>query len=71
MNDKIMVVDDESEIADLVEVYLQNENYIVNKFYTAKDDETDKITGLTCGATGDNKSETLHIDDAFTIYRRI
>ena len=96
MNDKILVVDDEHEIADLLEVYLQNENYLVYKFYsakealacieseemdlaildimlpeingfsicqkirkkytypiimlTAKDDETDKITGLTLGA---------------------
>lgn len=32
-----MVVDDEREIADLIEVYLQNENYTVFKYYTAKD----------------------------------
>lgn len=96
MNDKILVVDDEQDIADLIEVYLQNENYTVFKYYsakealaciesteldlaildimmpeingfdlcrkvrehytfpvimlTAKDDETDKITGLTLGA---------------------
>ena len=96
MADKILVVDDEREIADLVELYLQNENYEVFKFYTggealecinttgldlaildlmlpdisglsicqkireshtwpvimltAKDAETDKITGLTFGA---------------------
>ena len=96
MNEKILVVDDEHDIADLLEVYLQNENYIVYKFYsakdaltcieqeeldlaildimlpdisgfslcqkirekhtypiimlTAKDEETDKITGLTLGA---------------------
>ncbi len=96
MNDKILVVDDEHDIADLIEVYLQNENYTVFKFYsakealtcvetteldlaildimmpdingfslcrkireqytfpvimlTAKDEETDKITGLTLGA---------------------
>lgn len=94
--DKILVVDDEKEISDLVELYLQNENYQVYKFYsakdamnciestpldlaildimmpdisgfslcqkirerytypiimlTAKDSETDKITGLTLGA---------------------
>lgn len=92
----ILVVDDEHEIADLIEVYLQSENYTVFKFYsvkdaitcidtqkidlaildimlpdgdgfylcqkireshtfpiimlTAKDAETDKITGLTLGA---------------------
>lgn len=96
MNEKILVVDDEHDIADLLEVYLQNENYIVYKFIsakdaltcieqeeldlaildimlpdisgfslcqkirekhtypiimlTAKDEETDKITGLTLGA---------------------
>ena len=96
MNAKILIVDDEREIADLVELYLQNENYTVFKFYnavdalncieeteldlaildimlpgvsglsicqkirekhtypvimlTAKDAETDKITGLTLGA---------------------
>ncbi|WP_276623791.1 VanR-ABDEGLN family response regulator transcription factor [Syntrophomonas wolfei] len=37
MNDKILVVDDEHDIADLIEVYLQNENYVVYKFYSAKD----------------------------------
>ena len=96
MPDKILIVDDEIEIADLIEVYLKNENYTVYKFYnakealgcinttdldlaildimlpdmngftlcqrirehytypiimlTAKDEETDKITGLTFGA---------------------
>lgn len=92
----IMIVDDENAIADLLEVYLQNEGYNVLKFYngrdalncinketvdlaildlmlpdvdgyticrkirekhnfpvimlTAKDEETDEITGLTLGA---------------------
>jgi two-component system response regulator VanR len=92
----ILVVDDEKAIADLVEVYLKNENYNVLKFYngqdalnciknekidlaildvmlpdingfsicqrirekhkfpvimlTAKEEEIDKITGLTLGA---------------------
>lgn len=96
MGATILVVDDEHEIADLIEVYLRNENYEVLKFYsakealacietteldlaildimlpdingfalcrkireqhtypiimlTAKDEETDKITGLTLGA---------------------
>ena len=97
MLEKILVVDDEKEIADLIEVYLQNENMDVYKFYSgeealvcigstdfdlaildimlpdisglsicqsirskeytypvimlsAKDGETDKITGLTLGA---------------------
>ncbi|MCM1050078.1 MAG: VanR-ABDEGLN family response regulator transcription factor [Clostridiales bacterium] len=96
MPEKILVVDDEKEIADLLEIYLQNENYTVHKFYsgkaalefidkneidlaildimlpdiggltlcrhireqhtypiimlTAKDEEIDKITGLSLGA---------------------
>lgn len=96
MNNKILVVDDEREIADLIALYLENEGYQVYKFYTAldalacvqaeeldlaildvmmpdmngfvlcqkireeytypiimltaKDDEIDKITGLTLGA---------------------
>lgn len=37
MPEKILVVDDEKEIADLVELYLKNENYEVYKFYTAQD----------------------------------
>ncbi len=35
MPDKILIVDDEIEIADLVELYLKNEDYTVFKFYTA------------------------------------
>lgn len=37
MADKILVVDDEQEITDLVEVYLKNEGYEVLKFYNATD----------------------------------
>ncbi|TCZ77077.1 VanR-ABDEGLN family DNA-binding response regulator [Paenibacillus albiflavus] len=33
----ILVVDDEKEIADLLEIYLTNENYTVYKFYSAKE----------------------------------
>jgi len=44
MDYKILVVDDEREIADLVEVYLKNENYTVFKFYTAHE-------ALTCIST--------------------
>ena len=96
MTTNILVVDDEQAIADLVELYLKNEDYNVFKFYngqdalncienekldlaildvmlpdingfsicqrirekhhfpvimlTAKEEETDKITGLTLGA---------------------
>lgn len=37
MSEKILVIDDERDIADLLEVYLRNENYIVYKYYCAKD----------------------------------
>lgn len=96
MAENILIVDDEQAIADLIEVYLRNENYNVFKFYngrdalncienekvdlaildvllpdvdgfsicrkirqkhkfpvimlTAKEEEIDKITGLTLGA---------------------
>lgn len=35
MGEDILIVDDEKEIADLIEVYLNNEGYTVHKFYTA------------------------------------
>ena len=35
MKEKILVVDDEREIADLVALYLQNEDFHVYKFYSA------------------------------------
>ena len=35
MSAEIMVVDDETAIADLVEVYLKNEGYTIHKFYNA------------------------------------
>ena len=58
---KILVADDEKEIADLIEIYLQNEGYEVFKFYRAAGvlaglgmtyggTSTDKIAGLTLGA---------------------
>lgn len=34
MNEKILVVDDEEEIADLLEVYLKSNGYTVYKFYS-------------------------------------
>lgn len=37
MNEKIMVVDDEREIADLIEIYLKSDGYEVYKFYNGKD----------------------------------
>ncbi len=43
MNEKVLVVDDEREIADLVEFYLKNEGYDVYKFYSGAE-------ALTCAA---------------------
>jgi len=37
MSINILVVDDEQEIADLVELYLKNENYSVYKYYRPKE----------------------------------
>ena len=37
MQTQILVVDDETAIADLIEVYLKNENFMVHKFYSGKE----------------------------------
>ena len=37
MNEHILIVDDEKEIADLIELYLTNDSYIVHKFYNGLD----------------------------------
>ena len=37
MAEKILVVDDEKEIADLIELYLKNDGYTVYKFYNGAD----------------------------------
>jgi two-component system, OmpR family, response regulator VanR len=37
MNESILIVDDEREIADLVELYLKNEGFEVHKFYKGLD----------------------------------
>lgn len=37
MSGNVLVVDDEREIADLVELYLKNEGYTVHKFYNGTD----------------------------------
>lgn len=37
MNEKILVVDDERELADLLEVYLKNDSYTVYKYYNGRD----------------------------------
>lgn len=37
MPERVLVVDDEKEIADLIEVYLKNDGYTVYKFYNGTD----------------------------------
>ena len=37
MGSRILIVDDEREIADVVELYLKNENYEVEKCYNGTD----------------------------------
>jgi two-component system response regulator VanR len=64
----ILIVDDEQAIADLVEVYLKNENYTVFKYYTGQD-------ALNCIRT--EKLDLAILDvmlpdiDGFTICRQI
>ena len=48
MPNNILVVDDEREIADLIELYLQNEGYRVFKFYNA----SDALRCVRCDAPG-------------------
>ena len=64
----ILIVDDEKEIADLVEVYLKNEGYQVFKFYTAKD-------ALICADSQDISLAILDVMlpdmDGFTLCQRI
>lgn len=68
MNEQILVVDDEKEIADLVEVYLKNEGYQVFKFYNAAD-------ALNCVNTRPLSMAILDIMlpdmDGFTLCRTI
>lgn len=68
MNEHILIVDDEKEIADLVEVYLQNEGYTVHKFYNGKD-------ALECAETTELSLAILDVMlpdiDGFSICRKI
>lgn len=63
-----MVVDDEKEIADLVEVYLQNDGYEVCKVYTGQD-------ALRCLESEEMKLAVLDVMlpdiDGFSLCRRI
>lgn len=68
MQTEILVVDDEQEIADLVELYLGNEGYAVRKFYSARE-------ALASGL--ENPPELAVLDvmmpelDGFTLCRRL
>lgn len=68
MNAKILVVDDEQAIADLVDLYLKNENYHVFKFYNGRD-------ALQCVETEELDLAILDVMlpdlDGFTICQRI
>ena len=64
----ILVLDDEAEIADLVEVFLKNEGYTIFKFYNAK-------AALECIDTEQIDLALLDVmlpdTDGFTILRKI
>jgi len=68
LDEKILVVDDEKEIAGLVEVYLQSEGYQVYKFYNAAD-------ALTCVEQEDISLAILDVMlpdmDGFNLCRKI
>ncbi len=68
MKAKILVVDDEQAIADLVDLYLKNENYHVFKFYNGRD-------ALQCVETEELDLAILDVMlpdlDGFTICQRI
>ena len=64
----ILVLDDEAEIADLVEVFLKNEGYTIFKFYNSK-------AALECIDTEQIDLALLDVmlpdTDGFTILRKI
>ena len=68
MSDKILIVDDETEIADLIEMFLNNENHTVYKFYSAKE-------ALACIETTELDLAILDIMlpdiDGFTLCQKI
>ena len=68
MNEKILVVDDEKEISDLVALYLENEGFAVYKFYTAAE-------ALECIASVDLDLAILDVmlpdTDGFQICKKI
>ena len=68
MNERVLIVDDEREIADLIEVYLRNDGYTVYKFYNGRD-------ALACIETTDLDLVILDVMlpdiDGFRICRKI
>lgn len=68
MKEKILIVDDETTIADLVEVYLKNDGYEVFKFYNATE-------ALACVKKEDISLAILDVMlpdmDGFTLCQRI
>lgn len=54
MSNRILVVDDEQEIADLVELYLKNDGYEVSKHYNASD-------ALACAKTEELRLAILDV----------
>ncbi len=68
MDKTILVVDDEKEIADLIELYLANEGYTVSKFYTGKE----ALTSLEQGKYQMAILDVMLPDiDGFTLCKRI
>ena len=65
---KVLIVDDEKEIADLVEIYLENDGYQVYKFYNGED-------ALNCIHNNDIDLAILDIMlpdiDGFSLCRKI
>ena len=68
MGEDILIVDDEKEIADLIEVYLNNEGYTVHKFYNAEE-------ALNCVNSSDISLAILDVMlpdmDGFTLCQKI
>lgn len=68
MNENILIVDDEKEIADLVGVYLSNEGYSVNVFYNG----TDALKSMETAAYDAAVLDVMLPDiDGFNICRKI
>ena len=67
-NETILIVDDEKEIADLLEVYLKNEGYIIRKFYDPVQAQDSVLAEPVSLAVLDVMMPGM---DGFTLCRRI